>query len=886
MTKQNLSRSADLRLTWGGPKENTDHAPSTSTYSPDAATSQDIPVCATCDKAYFGAACQTCATAPAPEPVRYDPGVLEITPREDAPAVGDGATAVRQVIWPTVAPGESLPTFSALLGGAGCGKTYAVRELAAELPGVELVATTGIAAINIGGTTVNSLLQYFDTKSLQEKWMQGSLRATLGRLWRRGVQLIALDEVSMMDGDQLTFLKQAIDETNDTQAVMKSKADREWEEAFGKPHLKLLLVGDFAQLPPVKAPFAFESPEWAAFEGSTTTLTQVRRQSDAEFIRALRAARVGDAGTVVDYFAAGLKPETDPGFVGTTLLAKNESVDKYNWLRLSKLTTPEIVFSSRRDGELRPEWGGPPKASKDWGIPERLVLKPGALVMILANKKYPGSNEMIYVNGDLGEVVEVGEAYQQQPSAKGAVVPTHPWPRVFVRLQRTGQIVEVGYIRREKLQPCDSGRRTELRTLGLTDRIREDGKAECVGWIEYLPLRVAYATTVHKCCTDDTRVPVLTKGLVPMGELGVGDATPYGRIVAVARTRRETFRVRTVRGYTVTCSSDHRWMTTRGLVETHQLELTDRLELAQVQALSGGALVGDLAWLLGALVGDGYYAAPDHHVEFTNNDKGLRDAVAAEFRAHGCDIQKTAGNRVRVQKREFRQYLQRLGLSYTKAHDKHVPEAIFRGGTDVWAAFLSGLYDADGSVSRKRVCLTTVSERLATEVQLLLLYLGVPTKRTRFTSGYKGRGESYWQVNIAPAYMTKFFRAVRLRAAHKADAQTAFSTWTFNRRLQPFDGFDTIATIEDLNVVSDMIDIELEAAPHLCAFGPFVGHNSQGLSLDQVQVTLGDHFFKTSGMLYVALSRCRTPQGLRIVGSPTMLAERCTVHPKLIGRFL
>jgi ATP-dependent exoDNAse (exonuclease V) alpha subunit len=58
-------------------------------------------------------------------------------------------------------------------------------------------------------------------------------------------------------------------------------------------------------------------------------------------------------------------------------------------------------------------------------------------------------------------------------------------------------------------------------------------------------------------------------------------------------------------------------------------------------------------------------------------------------------------------------------------------------------------------------------------------------------------------------------------------------------------------------------------------------HKSQGLSLDRVQVNIRDPFFKSPGMLYVALSRARTAEGLRLVGSPQTLIERCVSDPRL-----
>ena len=58
-------------------------------------------------------------------------------------------------------------------------------------------------------------------------------------------------------------------------------------------------------------------------------------------------------------------------------------------------------------------------------------------------------------------------------------------------------------------------------------------------------------------------------------------------------------------------------------------------------------------------------------------------------------------------------------------------------------------------------------------------------------------------------------------------------------------------------------------------------HKSQGLTLDKCQIDCRDHFFGNPGMGYVALSRCRTPEGLVVVGTPEKLAERIKLEPKI-----
>lgn len=375
--------------------------------------------------------------------------------------------------------GDPVPPFSYLAGPAGCGKTFAVKAWQERERGLMLLATTGIAAINLGGTTINAALGYFDTKSLQESYTNGFLTARLGRLWRAGIKRLILDEVSMLDGDQLTYLVKGIEEVNGRGYVLGKWAEEDESEP---PAMSLTLVGDFAQLPPVKGSFAWESPEWHRFKESTITLTEIRRQTDQPFIEMLRQARVGNGRAVLDYMQGNIHDTTDDEFEGPTLFAKNDAVDRYNWIRLGRVTGADCYFESRREGEQRSEWGNPKKPPNTWGIPLRLHCKIGALVMVLANNRAEGPppQPFIYVNGDLGTVIEANEHTCQ------------------VRLQRTGAVVPVTYVRREVLIPCDAARRKELRDKGQQDKITENGKFEITGWIEYMPLRVAYGSTVHK----------------------------------------------------------------------------------------------------------------------------------------------------------------------------------------------------------------------------------------------------------------------------------------------------------------------------------------------------------------------------------------------------
>lgn len=58
-------------------------------------------------------------------------------------------------------------------------------------------------------------------------------------------------------------------------------------------------------------------------------------------------------------------------------------------------------------------------------------------------------------------------------------------------------------------------------------------------------------------------------------------------------------------------------------------------------------------------------------------------------------------------------------------------------------------------------------------------------------------------------------------------------------------------------------------------------HKSQGLTLDRIQLDIRNAFFGSPAMSYVAVSRCRTAEGLRIIGSEKLLAQRCKIDPKI-----
>lgn len=447
-----------------------------------------------------------------------DESAAEITDHADMADDGDRPAATVTVVEPSAAiildPLQQQAIdhardhlFTDIRGSAGVGKTLVAREIVRCVPGTVLTATTGIAATNLGeGTTIHSLLKFFNTQSLIDSYREGHLQAVIRKLRRAGVQRILIDEKSMLSGQRLTPIARAVREVNEggiyaleTIGVGENEDDPNPLPIRDSdlPHIGITLCGDFAQLSPVpdedpitgkKIPiqFAFESPEWPIFAEHTTSLQTIYRQGAEDFVAALHAVRTGRIVDALKFFTADRFSATqDDSFEGSTIFAKNDAVDRHNMLMLDKLPGAPMVNRAIRRGKQRPDWKN---------IPDELRLKEQALVMILANRReYEDDDDergrMIYANGDLGTLL----------GTKG-----NGW---LVQLQRTNLPVAVYPIRRENTIPLEPGRRKEMREQFLAGRgadpaeiITEKGKgkSEIIGTVDYLPLRAAWGTTTHK----------------------------------------------------------------------------------------------------------------------------------------------------------------------------------------------------------------------------------------------------------------------------------------------------------------------------------------------------------------------------------------------------
>lgn len=293
-----------------------------------------------------------------------------------------------------------------LTGRAGTGKSHFIRQLMrkeAKVPQVVL-APTGLAAMNIGGQTVHSFFGLPPRSLIGFNEKPSWFFSKQARALRR----IIVDEVSMLRADMLDAMDKNL------------RAARKSDRPFGG--VQMLLVGDFYQLPPVvrsdegqlfeeagyASPFAFSAQVMREADVAAFELTEMRRQTDAEFIALLESIRErSNLREAVETLNA--RCCNQPGLPGAVLLTSTNAVaDSYNQRGMEALPGTPKTFSGGFQGELPKNFAPADRLP----APINLTLKAGARVIFTQNdlegRKDEDEGER-WVNGTLGRVQRIEE---------------------------------------------------------------------------------------------------------------------------------------------------------------------------------------------------------------------------------------------------------------------------------------------------------------------------------------------------------------------------------------------------------------------------------------------------------------------------------------------
>lgn len=365
-----------------------------------------------------------------------------------------------------------------LTGEAGTGKSTVLRQFRTRCTReCVFLAPTGIAAINVQGATLHS---FFMLKSglLTPESME-EIGSKKRRAMIRKVKTIVIDEISMVRSDTMW----AVDYRLKSLAHGNSR-----NRPFGGK--QVIVVGDFFQLPPVVKSemeenyliaqlggvFAFQSSVWREANFRNVFLKTVhRQQNDHLFLAILNSIRHGtylepliqiNGKSPVTALEAlnqqcvcAPEPDEPPVFLCTT----NREAQIFNTICKEQIEGEEVVFQAIVTGKFK---------ESDYPTSPILELKTGARVMLLNNKRAP-DGEFLYVNGDVGTVSKIENTL---------------FPAVYVLLDNGREVV----VQPSKWTECEY--ELEVDHISGKEVIRQKE----VGTFLQIPLKLAYAITVHK----------------------------------------------------------------------------------------------------------------------------------------------------------------------------------------------------------------------------------------------------------------------------------------------------------------------------------------------------------------------------------------------------
>jgi ATP-dependent DNA helicase PIF1 len=363
-----------------------------------------------------------------------------------------------------------------LTGGAGVGKTYTTREIIKAYEklnkNVIVLASTGIAAVSLGGQTVHSFLKFGIAKTLPEL-LSSSMRPHHRKELRMIVSIIDLliiDEISMISAGVMEMIEYRL-------------------EQFGF-NGRMMVVGDFLQLPPVRRHdeekrlmwqykieehereryfgYAFESPTWKDYDFETIEFTEIKRTKDHDFAKILNTIREGVyERPVYDFMVELIRAKHEHSV--TRLIATNAKVKNYNESKLNE-GEKAIVLIQAKVTTLESKTDISKSVDKflhNIPVEAELKLRIGAPILFTIN-----SGE--YKNGERGVIKEILHDEKKGYS--------------LIVTKECGSDVEV--------KPFIF----EMKTYD----IKEDEKGEkiieerAIADVSQLPVRLAWSITIHK----------------------------------------------------------------------------------------------------------------------------------------------------------------------------------------------------------------------------------------------------------------------------------------------------------------------------------------------------------------------------------------------------
>jgi ATP-dependent DNA helicase PIF1 len=404
----------------------------------------------------------------------------------------DQANALRVILDP-------VNRFVVLIGKAGTGKSTVIGALEAK-EHVAKTATTGRAAMNINGITLDRLFSY------DRLYDQTRSERKLAENMEACPHIIVIDEASMIGIKMMNYIYRI--------AIRFDK--------------RIILVGDWAQASPVKDDWPVGSQLLSSC--IVVKLTQVHRQSQGPYLAALDSLRQGEVTDLVrEVFKPCMVqvPPEDDRYI--RLFATNRTTDSYNSAKLSmgELSQRNSVgfsadLTDLRQSRYQLEYPMEPEVitrileDSPFATVER--FKAGARVVVTMNERVEGDDATpAFVNGDAGlleHFIDDKGVPFEDPGASNPFMPTPvkiPYGAV-VKLDRTGETVSIPY---QIFQAYEAN-------------------GDPIYSIRGMPLRLGWAVTIHRA-----QGMTVDKAFVDVGSVMamIGESKHGLVYVALSRTR-------------------------------------------------------------------------------------------------------------------------------------------------------------------------------------------------------------------------------------------------------------------------------------------------------------------------------------------------------------
>ena len=220
------------------------------------------------------------------------------------------------------------------------------------------------------------------------------------------------------------------------------------------------------------------------------------------------------------------------------------------------------------------------------------------------------------------------------------------------------------------------------------------------------------------------------------------------------------------------------------------------------------------AYLIGALIGDGCFVKKSG-IGFTNVDED----IISEFDKNFSLIGAYKFSRMKCEK-EFcllfggrtgdNNFFNKYKIKRTKSIYKEIPETILRSNKESLAAFLSGLFDTDGSVTKRGIEISSASELLIEQTQVVLLSYGIVSKRRKKMVKYKDSRRVAWILTIESGNIDLFYHKIGFRCKRKQEKLKLLLEKTRNQNKDIIPGISSFLLDVRARFLSDKTEYKLD----------------------------------------------------------------------------